>query len=241
MSTFADYVRYYNNADVIGFVKAVNKMIMNERENNKLDMLKDSVSLPGLTQKYLFMNLPSSDYFVGFGQEHKHLVKLFRENVIGGPSIIFHRYHERDVTLIKGKHLCKMVIGYDANSLYLYCMGKLMPTGYYTVQEERNNYRKETRYSRESIQWLEHVMRTENVSIRHADSCGGEVRIDNYSVDGYDKSTRTVYEYYGCYWHGHPCNPTTHDEERWERTLERERHLRDTLGYNVISITSCEW
>ena len=72
MSTFADYVRYYNNADVIGFVEAVNKMIMNERENNKLDMFKDTVSLPGLTQKYLFMNLPSSDYFVGFGQEHKH-------------------------------------------------------------------------------------------------------------------------------------------------------------------------
>ena len=43
-----------------------------------------------------------------------------------------------------------------------------MPTGYYTLQEEKNNYKKETRYSRESIQWLEHVMcTTRGVSIQH--------------------------------------------------------------------------
>ena len=207
MTTFADFVRYYNNSDVIGFVEAVDKMITNERDNNRLDMFKDSVSLPGLTQKYMFMNLSPDDYFVGFGIEHKHLTKLLRDNIGGGPSIIFHRYHERDVTLIKGKYPCKKVIGYDANSLYLYCLGQLMPTGYYTLQEEKNNYKKETRYSQESIQWLEYVMRTEGVSIRHAEN-GGEVRIDNFSVDGYDESTRTVYEYYGCYWHGHSCNTT---------------------------------
>ena len=40
------------------------------------------------------------------------------------------------------------------------CIGQLIPTGYYTLQEERNNYKKETRYSREAIQWLEHIMRT---------------------------------------------------------------------------------
>ena len=239
MTTFADFVRYYNNADVIGFVEAVDKMIAHERDNNKLDMFKDSVSLPGLTQKYLVMNLSPGEYFVGFGKEHSHLTKLLRENIVGGPSIIFHRYHEKDVTLIKGKYPCKKVIGYDANSLYLYCLGQLMPTGYYTLQEEKNNYKKETRYSQESIQWLEHVMRSEGVSIRHAEN-GGEVRVDNFSVDGYDESTRTVYEYYGCYWHGHYCN-TTYNAERWSKTLERENSLRDTLGYNVVSITSCEW
>ena len=90
MTTFADFVRYYNNADVIGFVEAVDKMITNERDNNKLDMFKDSVSLPVLTQKYLFLNLSRGEYFVG---EHKHLTKLLRDNIVGGPSIIFHRYH----------------------------------------------------------------------------------------------------------------------------------------------------
>ena len=157
MTTFGDYVEYYNNADVIGFVEAVEKMIANER-NNRLDMLKVSVSLPGLTQRYLFSWLTSEgdkdDYFVGFGGEHKHLARLLRENIVGGPSIIFHRYQERDKTLIKGKYTCKKVLGYDTNSLYLYCLGQLMPTGYYTLQEESNHYRKETRYSNEAIQWM---------------------------------------------------------------------------------------
>ena len=56
MITFADYVRYYNDADVIGFVEAVEKIIANERANN-LDIFKESISLPGLTQRYLFQRL----------------------------------------------------------------------------------------------------------------------------------------------------------------------------------------
>ena len=242
MTTFADFVRYYNNADVIGFVEAVDKMITNERENNELDMFKESVSLPGLTQKYLFKRLSpeSGEYFVGFAEEHKRLAKLMRENITGGPSIIFHRNQERDVTLIKGKYPCRKVIGYDANSLYLYCLGLSMPTGYYTLQEEKNNYKKETRYSRESIQWLEYVMRTQEGvhNIRHAEN-GGEVRIGNIEVDGYDESTRTVYEYHGCFWHGHFCH-TGYNPELWKKTLDREQYIRD-LGYNLVSTTSCEW
>ena len=87
MTTTADFVRYFYNADVIGFVDVVDKMITNQRDNT-IDMFNDSVSLPGLTQKYY-------DYHVGFGKEHKHLTKLFRHNIVGGRSIIFHRYQEK--------------------------------------------------------------------------------------------------------------------------------------------------
>ena len=43
--------------------------------------------------------------------------------ITGRPSVIFHRYHEANVTKIKGKYLCKKVIGLDANALYLSCVG----------------------------------------------------------------------------------------------------------------------
>ena len=36
MTKFSDYVRFYNNADVIGFVEAVEKMLANEKITNKL-------------------------------------------------------------------------------------------------------------------------------------------------------------------------------------------------------------
>ena len=66
MSTFGDYVRYYNNHDVIGLVEVVEKMIAVEIENG-LDIFKNSISLPGLTQQYLFQNLDKADYFTTFG------------------------------------------------------------------------------------------------------------------------------------------------------------------------------
>ena len=68
---------------------------------------------------------------------------------------------------------------------------------------------------------------------------GGEQRIGDFSVDGYDESTRTVYEYHGCFWHKHFCH-IGYDADVWSKTVERENSVRE-LGYNVVSITSCEW
>ena len=148
MRTFEDYVRYYNDAGVIGFAEAIEKIITNERTNN-LDIFKESISLPGLTQRYLIKKLDKDDYFVGFGQEHKHLYKLLKDNIVGGPSIMFHRYHEKNVTRIKGKDFTKTVIRYDANSLYLYCQQVSVPFS------KKRIILSEVRYSREAIQWLE--------------------------------------------------------------------------------------
>ncbi|XP_062570462.1 uncharacterized protein LOC134232499 [Saccostrea cucullata] len=82
--------------------------------------------------------------------------------------------------------------------------------------------------------------------IRHARN-GGEVKIGNYTVDGYQEATRTVYEFYGCYWHGCPtCYPSLQTEthphrtqftyqELHEGTLRRTAVLEE-MGYNVRSI-----
>ena len=102
--------------DVVGFVEAVEKIIANELQN-KFDKFKGLISL---TQRYILMNLSPDGYFVRFGKEHQHLTKLLRDNIVGGPSIIFHLYHKKDVTLIKNKHLCKKNIGFDAPTLFTY-------------------------------------------------------------------------------------------------------------------------
>ena len=66
----------------------------------------------------------------------------------------------------------------------------------------------------------------------------GERRIGNYKVDGICEETRTIYEYDGCFSHGH-CG-ANYDPVKWAKTLEREKALRQ-LGYTVESITSCQW
>jgi len=51
--------------------------------------------------------------------------------LVGGPSIIFHRFHKVDETRIRGGKLCKKVLGYDANALYLWAISEVMPVGDY--------------------------------------------------------------------------------------------------------------
>lgn len=68
----------------------------------------------------------------------------FKENVVGGASIVYHRYHEKNITKItrirydqqtkewtydKDGKLVKKISGFDANALYLYCLGENMPCG----------------------------------------------------------------------------------------------------------------
>ena len=77
-------------------------------------------------------------------------------------------------------------------------------------------------------------MHTKGVHIRHAEN-GGEVRIANFIVDGYDESAKTVYEYHGCFWHKHFCHVGYHPNV-WNKTVDRESSIRD-LGYNVVSMT----
>ncbi|GMF38193.1 unnamed protein product [Phytophthora lilii] len=58
-----------------------------------------------------------------------------KANIAGGPSIIFNRYAKRNETKIRGGKVCKKIIGYDANALYLWALGNEMPCGRLTTAE----------------------------------------------------------------------------------------------------------
>ena len=219
---YANFVIFYNDADVIGFTEALVKY-STFNKTMKLDVLKMSMSLPGLTKRYMFQNLPKGDFFSGFGEEHKWMVKDLQNSITGGPSIVFHRWHEQKQTTIKiiDDNFCRCVLGYDANSLYLYCFGPKMPTGWYELLEKRNCYQRSSKYSQQSIQSLEYKANTHSIHIQHAGN-GGEHRIDNYKVDGFDEVNNTVSEFHGCFWHVHLC-PLNADLKNWDKTSYQSR------------------
>jgi hypothetical protein len=67
----------------------------------------------------------------------------------GGPSIVLHRYHERDVTTIRPRdyeepNACKKIIGYDANALYLWSIMQETPTGHFVRRKSENQFRRDT-------------------------------------------------------------------------------------------------
>ena len=72
---------------------------------------------------------------------------LLKTGMVGGPSIVFCRYAEKDVTKIRPQvygdnaKTCKSVVGFDENSLYLYCLGDEMPCRkeeYVEVKDSKN-------------------------------------------------------------------------------------------------------
>ena len=106
-----------------------------------------------------------------------------------------------------------------------------MPTGWYELIEKRNGYRHSSRYSQEAIQWLDYISKTENVHIQHAEN-GGEYRINNYKVDGFDRANNTVYEFHGCFWHGHPCHLNA-DLKKWEKKTNKEKKISKLQVINL--------
>ena len=205
MTTMRDYLIWYNNRDVEPFLEAIAKQATFYHDRH-IDMFKDGISVPGLSLLYLFNDLPPDTHFVNFNRTNSDLHQLVKDNIVGGPAIIFHRYHEKDVTRIRGgEELCRAIVGYDANALYLWALMQDMPTGWYTRRREENGFRPQQAqpFGQMAVQWLNRESERTGLSIRHQAN-GREKRIGKLRVDGWCAETRTAYQFHGCYWHGCP-------------------------------------
>ena len=135
-------------------------------------MFKDGISVPGLTLKYLLSYLSPQTYFSLFDQANSDLYHLIKDNNTGGPSIIFHRYHEAGKTKIRkaeegeAAKLCEKIVGYDANALYLWPLMQNMPTGSYTRRLAENEFKPKSSIKM-AIEWLEWVAHQDRIHIRH--------------------------------------------------------------------------
>ena len=127
MRTFSDWLRYYNNLDVAPGLEALEKMT-NFYTEKGIDILKDAVSIQGVSLHYLLRGA------VERGAElyttSKEAYEMLKET--GGRSLVFTRFYEVDVTGIRSHRiseprLCKNILGYDANALYLSTMLREMP------------------------------------------------------------------------------------------------------------------
>ena len=203
MTTMRDYLIWYNNRDVTPFLDAIAKQAAFYRDRH-IDMFKDGISVPGLSLLHLFNDLPNDTYFTVFNRTNSDLHELVKDNIVGGPAIIFHRYHEKNVTRIRGgSEPCRSIVGYDANALYLWALMQDMPTGWYVRRREENGFRPQQAqpYGQMAVQWLTWEAAKNGCTIRHQVN-GREKRIGKLPVDGWCAETRTAYQFHGCYFHG---------------------------------------
>ena len=250
MKTMRDFLVWYNNRDVIPFLQAIDKQFAFYQQHN-IDMFKDGISVPGLLLLHLFNDLPNGTYFTVFNRTNSDLHQLVKDNIVGGPAIIFHRYHEKDVTKIRGGgKTCRSIVGYDANDLYLWALMQDMPTGWYVRRRAENGFRPQRAqpYGQMAVQWLTWESDRTGCTIRHQAN-GREKRIGKLPVDGWCAETHTAYQFHGCYFHGCPKCHTDPEETNKLNGKTMAELLANTKAHTaylrrhvkVVEMWECAW
>ena len=154
MKTFKDWLKYYNNLDVAPGLEALQKM-KNFYIGKGIDIMKDAVSIPGVSLHYLLKG--AIERKAELYAPSKEAYEMLKEAVVGGPSLVFTRYHEAGKTRIRSHQypvpknekkaraagaakLCQNILGYDANALYLSTMLREMPCGKERVVHYTDEY-----------------------------------------------------------------------------------------------------
>ena len=98
MCTFKDFLRWYNNKDVVPTLETMQKMLAFYHKKG-IDMLKLGCTLPNLANTCLHKSTNAK--FYPFTETDKDLLQKIREDTVGGPSIVFTRKAVVDETFIR--------------------------------------------------------------------------------------------------------------------------------------------
>ena len=252
MFTFRDFVKWYNNKDVVPTLEAMQKM-MEFYQNHRIDMLKLGCTLPNLAK--ICLHKSTYHKFFPFVETDKDLNDKIREDMTGGPSIVFTRKAVVDQTYIRNSEkICKSTVGIDASQLYPFPMCQEMPTGLYTRWELDTNSQKFKARTNKSRSFENMVMpylqsQRPECTIESYYTTGKQKKIECFSVDGFCAHCDTVFEAMGCYFHFCACQESraSLSEEEMQRGIRKKEHdelRRDYLrnkGYNIVVVWECKW
>ena len=253
MKFFKDFLMLYNNKDVVPTLEAMQNLI-EFYHRKEIDMLKLGCNLPNLANICLHKSTDSK--FYPFTESDKDLLGKIREDMVGGPSIVFTRKAVVDETFIrKSANLCKSIVGIDASQLYPYSMRQPMPTGLYA----RFNYDSEspqkfvprqnkTRSFENMVLFYFQQTRPE-CRIESNVTTGRQKNIDCFSVGGICNHCNIVFEAMGCYFHYCLCQearPSLTDNEIMREVKKREqdqirKEYIQQKGCKIFEMWECNW
>ena len=166
--------------------------------NKGIDMLILGCSLPNLANICLHKSTDSK--FYPFTESDKYLLEKLREDMAGGPSIVFTRKAVVDEAYIrKSSNLCKSIVVIDASQPYPYSMCQTMPTGLYTRWDFDSQLAIKKSRSFENMVPSYFQQSRPVCTIERNVTTGRQKKIDCFSVDVICYHCNTVFEAVGCY------------------------------------------
>lgn len=248
MVDMRDFFKYYNNLDVGPFCQGVARF-QQFFFDKSIDIFKACISAPGAARYLLFRHgRMNGAAFALLDKRDEDLYRTIQAGIVGGPSLVFHRYHKVGETCIRGmsENTCKSIIGFDSNALYLYAIGEFMPTGSFIRRKKENDYRPiiRDRYQL-AFHWLDWLQISEGLSIQHKRNSSSEKRVGPYSINGFDAANKRCLEFNGCYWHFHECQKPI---EKWKKMQTNRREATQLKaeflrgqGYELVTMWECQF
>ena len=146
-------------------------------------------TLPNLAN--ICLHKSTSAKFYTFTETDKDLLRKIREDMVGGPSIVFTHKAVVNETFIRvsGK-FCKSIVGIDASQLYAFSMCQPMQTGLYTRWEydtESNRFKPQQNKSRnfENMVMSYFQRQIPDCKIESFYATGTQKKIVYFKVDGF--------------------------------------------------------
>ena len=280
IQNLSEYLLYYNRLDVIPFALSIIKWLKNFHLYNEdgsvntkegVDVLKTTIGIPGVARQLMYNSAAAHPGFKGFmlfNESHRDWEDRFRNNIVGGPSVIYSFHHKAGETRLRdpvnGK-LCRSVLGLDATALYASRIRKPLPAG----PAIRYDPCDPPEGSDEPGPWFKRKMACHMDSrvsmkflvdqgdpdgpypdLKHLYNQGRESRFGPFLVDGVSYEQQTIIEYNGCFYHGCPdCwakKPNTTPEQdqdqqyRYRRTQARASWLEERTGCHVKQVWVCD-
>ena len=171
--------------------------------NKDFDMVKLGCTQP--SSAIVWFHKSTDSKFYPFTKKAKDLLEKFREDVIGGQSVVFIRYDVAGQTFIpKSTDLSQCKVGTDASQLYPYSRCQPIPTGLYTRKEytsETEKFTAQQNKSRsfENIGFFCFHRSWQNFRVESNVTTGRQMKIECFSVDRVCNHCNTVFEAMGCY------------------------------------------
>ena len=234
MSSVKAFLRWYNNKDVVETLEAVQKMIV-FRHDKDIKMLKLGCTLANLAN--ICPDKSTNANFYPLSEGDKDLLEEIREDIVGGPSIVFTRKAVVDETFIRKQPTTPLP----------------MRTGLYTrwdidSETSRFTHRKNKTLSFEKmVMSYFHGTRPDCETERFY-TTGRQKKIDRFIAYGFCFHCKTVFEAMGCSYHFCPCRElrpslTEEDVKRGSRRRELDEWRRGYIqekGFTVTEMWECE-
>ena len=202
------FLHWYNIKDVVPTLEAMQKLIVFYHDKN-CDLLNLGCTLPNLANVCLQKSTDAK--FYPMTEVIKELLEKFRQDVVGGPSIVLTRKAFVDETFIpKSANIFKSIVGIDSRQLYSYSMCQPMPRGLFArwdfdLETSRFTPRQNKTLGFENLVMSFFQRTRPECEIESFFTTGRQKKIDFFSVDGFCVHCNTVFEAMGCFYFFCPC------------------------------------